>query len=196
MGHAFGSPAKTKSAMYSHNSKTCDLCGNKGSFPKGIEETYDYFLIKKKVTTIFILLKKISYYRDTEAEAAVGISEADSYLLFHSLLQHLYKYHIEFPYDTSIRAVVEMLVKKMIYVPEENAREDHRNTSHHIADNCSYCDGSILNSYALLRSSSCASNNINNNNNNSNTSTTTITTTSTYHEDNNSERDDGSSSSQ
>lgn len=76
--------------------------------------------------------------RDRDAEAAKKSDpSAASYCFFFDILILFREYHDAFPYDITIKAVVEMLVQKLNY-GKDDSRDDSRDSTHYLPS-CFIC---------------------------------------------------------
>lgn len=117
----------------------------------------------------FFLLLTFLFPRDPEAEALRTLEfDAASWCLFMDLLLKFREYHEEHPYDTSVKAVIEMLVKKLNYT-KAGEREDAR-TSTHMEGSCFICSSDVPPHELKAREARALS---------TTTTTTTVTTTTT-----------------
>ena len=77
---------------------------------------------------------------DAEREKDTDLRAAH-YLFFQQALRELYNYHLAYPWDTTIKASIEMLAKKMMYTCEDG-KEDQCDSSH-IDSSCAFCSDSF-----------------------------------------------------
>jgi hypothetical protein len=95
------------------------------------------------LTVFFLFFTHQLFPRDEDAEKNKNTDiVAAHYSIIKECIALLFQFHLDNPWDTTIKPIFEMLVKKLVYICEEG-REDQRDSSH-MEVSCSFCNDSTM----------------------------------------------------